>query len=225
MEEGKGHCLCYQIIWGLCYYDKPKFWLLHLGLSRVLGQHFVGSMGWKTLMTEREQTLLLHVKKLKLLVVLGSCSSITSNLQVLVLLSWSLQHRWWACGLCRGTEAWGVKDRRAICWAWEAAPLIECITNFVSMDIHGQHALGNWSFKLYGTNSGRNQGVHSSLQCTLHQEQLPFSSLDFSVKWCSILLTHMQSPILKLSKLVLCEWCWDFWLRSWLFQAAWSSIF
>ncbi len=45
VEEGKGYCLCYQIIWGLCYCDKPKFWLLHLGLSRVIGQHFVGSMG------------------------------------------------------------------------------------------------------------------------------------------------------------------------------------
>jgi hypothetical protein len=58
------------------------------------------------------------------------------------------------------------------------------------MDIHGQHALGNWGVKLYGTNSGRNQGVHSSLQCTVHQEQLPFSSLDFL---CEV-MQHIADP-------------------------------
>jgi hypothetical protein len=35
-----------------------------------------------------------------------------------------------------------------------------------------------------------NQGVHCSLQCTLHQEQLPFSSLDFL---CEV-MQHIAGP-------------------------------
>ncbi len=35
----------------------------------------------------------------------------------------------------RGTEAWGVEAWKAMCRVREKSPLIQCITNFVSMDI------------------------------------------------------------------------------------------